>query len=67
MHIDPISSYNAYVAKNALDRLREYAELAERRILLHANYLRELGQGIKKMEMERAKNAELFEKFRREP
>ena len=65
MQVDPISSYNSQVAANALERLRQYAELAERRILYHANYLRELGEGIQQMEAERAKNAALFEKFRR--
>ena len=65
MQVDPISSFNSQVAANALERLRQYAELAERRILYHANYLREIGEGIQRMEAERLKNGELFDKFRR--
>lgn len=67
MQVDPISSYNNQIAANALERLLQYAELAERRILYHANYLRDLGEAIQQMEAERAKNAELFQKFRRGP
>ncbi|MBI2947307.1 MAG: hypothetical protein HYY23_06655 [Verrucomicrobia bacterium] len=67
MQIDPISSHYSPIAYNALDWLLEYAELAERRILFHVNYLRDLGEGVKQMEVERAKNDGLFHKFRREP
>jgi len=42
MQIDPVSSYYSQIARNALDRLLEYAELSQRRILYHANYLRDL-------------------------
>ena len=64
MHDEPISSFHNPTARNALERLRGYAE---RRILLHANHLRDLGEAVNQMEAERAKSAELFEKFKREP
>jgi hypothetical protein len=67
MYVDPISAANIRTAQNAIERLREYAELAERRILYHANYLRDLGERVRQMEIERAKSAELFDTFRRNP
>lgn len=67
MEIDPISAYAARSARNAMERLREYADLAEQRILFHANYLRDLAEGIRQMEIEQAKNAEFFDKYRRGP
>ena len=67
MYVDPISAMNIRTARNAIDRLKEYAELAEQRLLYHANYLRDLGEGVRLREIERAKNAELFDVFRRNP
>ena len=67
MYVDPISEMNVRTARNAIERLKEYAALAEQRLLYHANYLRDLGEGVRRMEIEQAKNAELFDKFRRNP
>ncbi len=65
MQIEPINSFSSYAAASALQKLREYYEEVSARRLAGSNYLQELGRAAKQMEAEQARNAALFEQFRR--
>lgn len=65
MQIDPINEFSARAADNALRKVREYYELMRARQLAESNYLREIAEGIRQMELQRAKNQQMFDEFRR--
>jgi hypothetical protein len=66
MQIEPIGSgFSARATQRAMEAMREYGRIQAERRLAGANILRELGKAVASMEAERARNAEMFDKFRK--
>ena len=64
MRIEPINAFSERAAKVALQELRQYYTALAAKALADSNYLKELGEGLRKTESEGAKNEAMFAVFR---
>lgn len=62
--VEPIDSFTGQVAQNSRRRLQEQYEIARLEILRRSNYLKQLAEGIRIIEDQKARNVEFFAKMR---
>ena len=65
MRIEPIDTFTSRAAIIARQELIALYNELSRKIVAESNYLENLGENLKQLEGEQARNAALFELFRR--